>query len=407
MAATNTRVRRQTVAVLTTARAEYYQLRSVLAALQRSETLSLRLLVSGSHLSPNFGRSERDILRDGFEISERLPILVDEDSGLGAAATSALAVQTVATALHHHAADLLVLLGDRYELLAAALAATCLGIPIAHIHGGERTDGALDDVCRHAITKLSALHFVSTDIYRARVLQMGEQPDRVFTIGAPLLDQVKATPLLSAEELEKELGLRLHPPVALVAYNPATRAETDDAEICRWLLEAVAAHCRTIIVTAPNQDAGYTDVLSTMQAFAAQHENIRLFTNLGSQRFLSVMSHSALMAGNSSSGIHEAASFRLPVVNVGSRQAGRLRTRNVVDCEPAAEAIRSAVARALSSAFTERLRGSENPYGDGHAGETLVAHLERLAPFQRLLAKPFHDGPEVIASAAKWKAEHE
>lgn len=407
MTATGSNDFRPKVAVLTTTRAEYYQLRPVLTALRASETLALVLLVSGSHLSPQYGRSERDIVADGFEIAERLPILVDEDSGLGAAGTSALAVQAVAGALTRQGANLLLLAGDRYELLAAALAATCVGVPIAHLHGGERTDGAIDDVCRHAITKLSAIHFVSTEVYRHRVLQLGENPGHVFTVGAPFLDQVKSTVLLDAAELEKELGLPLRSPVALVAYHPVTRGEEDDAQVCRWLLDAVAAHCRTIIVTAPNQDAGHSMVIEALQAFTRRHENAALFANLGSRRFLSVMSQAAVMAGNSSSGVHEAASFRLPVVNIGSRQASRLKPRNVIDADPSEPAIRAAVARALSAEFRVQIGDTENPYGDGHAGEKLVAHLEQLAPFERFLKKTFCDSPEVRSSTAQWNTAHE
>jgi UDP-hydrolysing UDP-N-acetyl-D-glucosamine 2-epimerase len=375
--------------------------------LQKSNVLLLQLFVSGSHLSTQFGKTERDIVADGFAPVERLPILVDDDSGLGSALTAGLAVQMMAGALQRNSTDLLVLTGDRYEILAAALAATCLGVPIAHIHGGERTDGALDDACRHAITKLSSLHFVSTDVYRARVIQMGEPTERVFKVGAPLLDQVMAMGLLTEHDLADHLGLRIVHPVALVAYHPATREPSDASQVCHALLEGVAAQCKTIVLTAPNNDPGYQAILDEMKAFAGTHENTELFTNLGSQVFLSIMSHADVMIGNSSSGIHEAASFRLPVVNVGLRQASRLRPRNVLDCESEAAPIRKALSVALSSEFRESLADLQNPYGDGHAGERIVACLERFVPFKEtILYKSFYDGPAVQAACLEWDRQH-
>ncbi len=392
----------QNVAVLTTSRSEYYQIRTVLRHIQRSPNLSLQLFVSGTHLSSKFGRSEQHIIADGFTPVERLPILVDEDSGFGSALTAGLAVQMIAGALQRQSTDLLLLAGDRYETLAAALAATCMGVPIAHMHGGERTEGALDDACRHAITKLSAVHFTSTDVYRARVIQMGEPPDRVFTTGAPLLDEVMQTTLLTERELEERLDFALIHPVALVAYHPATREHIDEGRACLDILTSVA-DCKTLILTAPNSDPGHESILQALQAYPTKHPHARLFANLGSQNFLSVMAHADLMIGNSSSGIHEAASFRLPVVNVGSRQAGRLRPRNVIDCAADYESIRSAVAKALSADFRRTLENLQNPYGDGHAGERIAAYLEKFAPFKEsLLQKSFYDSPDVQAATHTW-----
>ncbi|TFG47122.1 MAG: UDP-N-acetylglucosamine 2-epimerase (hydrolyzing), partial [Candidatus Brocadiia bacterium] len=339
------------VAVLTTSRSEYYQVRPILRCLQSSESLSLQLFVSGSHLSAQFGNSLKDIEKDGFSPHEKLPIMVEDDSGLGCAVTAGLAVQMIAGALDRNATDVLLLMGDRYEMLAAALAATCVGVPIVHVHGGERTDGVLDDSCRHAITKLSSLHFVSTDVYRARVIQMGESPDRVFTVGAPLVDELMTVPLLTEPEVAGSLKLDIEHPLALVAYHPVTREKDDDGKICRLIMESVSTFCNTVIATAPNSDPGNRVIFDVMKAFAQKYNHVKLFTNLGSQRFLSLMSCAELMIGNSSSGIHEAASFKLPVVNVGSRQTGRLRPLNVVDCEPEVSSINKAVSLSLSAEF--------------------------------------------------------
>ncbi len=401
-------MRKQNVAVLTTARSEYYQLRTVLKHLHQSASLNLQLFVSGSHLSARYGRSEQDIVNDGFSIQERLPILSDDDSGLGAASTAAKCVQAIAEGLVRQQTDLLFLSGDRYETLAAALAATCVGIPIAHLHGGERTDGALDDACRHALTKLSALHFVSTEVYRARVIQMGESPERVWVVGAPLLDEIMATRLLTEAQLTESLDLTIKHPLALVAYHPATREKIDSTHVIRCILDAVDSVCETIVLTAPNQDPGREAIWATMTEFTQTHHSSRLFANLGSQIFLSLMARADLMIGNSSSGIHESASFRLPVVNVGSRQSGRLRPLNVLDCVAEPFAIQRAVQRALSPAFRTRIQTLQNPFGDGQSGVRIVAHLERLAPFDKTFQqKMFQDGTEVIQAIQDWRQQHE
>jgi UDP-hydrolysing UDP-N-acetyl-D-glucosamine 2-epimerase len=396
-------MRKQNVTVLTTARSEYYQLRPILRRLQRSERLGLQLLVSGSHLSAQYGKSERDIAADGFPVCERLSILVDDDSRIGAASTASLCVQAVAGALHRNQADLLLLAGDRYEILAAALAATCVDVPIAHLHGGERTDGAMDELCRHAITKLSVLHFASTEVYRARIIQMGEAPERVFAVGAPLLDEILATEILSESQLVERLGITLQRPVGLIAYHPATREQQDSGETTRLILQTAAERCQTVIITAPNQDPGREAIWMEMRKFAEGSSRAALFENLGSRVFLSVMACADFMIGNSSAGVHEAASFRLPIVNVGTRQAGRLRPRNVIDCELSEASIRRAVELALSDGFRSGLVDLVNPYGDGRAGERIVACLEELVPFRGTLGrKAFRDGPEVQAALAEW-----
>ncbi len=397
---------REHVAVLTTSRAEYYQIRTILRALKQSDVLSPRLLVSGSHLSAQFGKTAEEIKADGLVPYELLPVPVDGDSELDAALMAGQMKLEVTGALIRSRTDLLLLAGDMYEMVDAALAAMLCNVPVAHLHGGERTDGALDDSCRHAITKLSSLHFVSTDVYRARVIQMGEAPDRVFTVGAPLVDELKCTELLGEGELVQRLGLQLDHPVALVAYHPATREDTDPGQVCQLILESIGRHCSTIVMTGPNHDSGYKKLDETMQTFVESHNNAKLFANLGSRNFLSVMACADIMVGNSSSGIHEAVSFGLPVVNVGSRQASRLRPRNVLDCAPDASSIEAAVSQALSVEFRRGLAGLENPYGDGRAGERIVKILEQHVPFINLLQKKFCDGAEVRTACAEWEHQH-
>jgi UDP-hydrolysing UDP-N-acetyl-D-glucosamine 2-epimerase len=401
-------IKKQNVAVLTTARAEYYQLKGLLRNIQKSKLLTLQLFVSGSHLSSRHGKLEDDIIeKDRFSVCERLPIIVDEDSGLGAAFTASLALQTVAAALYRNHSDLLILAGDRFESLAAAQAAMCVGVPIAHLHGGELTEGAMDDMCRHAITKLSAAHFVSTEVYRARVIQMGEPAERVFNVGALPLDEVAAIEPISKKQLSKELAMPIKHPLSLVAYHPATREKTDHATTIRETLNILAKMCKTIIITEPNQDPGREQILNEMRKFAESCPHAKCFTNLGSAIFLSVMKHADIMVGNSSSSLHEAASFRLPVVNIGFRQAERLCPRNVVNCSSNVESIRQAISQALSKNFREQLYDLKNPFGDGHAGERIVAELEKLIPFsEKLYRKSFSDSISVQSALQDWRREH-
>ena len=372
---------RRKVALLTTARSDYYQARSILRALRDSESLHPHLLVSGSHLSGRFGRSLSDIEADGIAAIECLPMLLEDDSRLGTAISAGLGVQMIGSALDRIKPDVLLLMGDRYEVLASALAAACVGIPIAHVHGGERTDGAMDDSFRHAITKLADVHFVSTEVYRERILQMGELPDRVITVGAPLVDQLLGSNVLPADELAGRLGIDLHPPVALVAYHPPTREPGDPGEIIRILLTTAAQLCQTVVVTAPNQDPGSGAIRSVASEYATRHPRVRYVTNLGAD-FPSMLKYADVMVGNSSAGIHEAAAFGLPVVNVGNRQASRLRPGNVIDCTPEEAAISAAMRKALSPEFRAQasVRGA-SAFGDGRAGERIVRDLEGLAPF--------------------------
>jgi UDP-hydrolysing UDP-N-acetyl-D-glucosamine 2-epimerase len=394
---------KQNIAVLTTARSEYYQLQPVLASLREVQAFNLQLFVSGSHLSSKFGQSERDIDLDGIDEWERLPILVDDDSGLGAALTSGLAVQAIAGALSRRETDLLLLAGDRYETLAAALAATCVGVPIAHLHGGELTEGAIDDACRHAITKLSDLHFVSTGVYRARVMQLGEPADRVFEIGAPLLDQVLRVKLADEGKIAECLGVAVRHPLALIAYHPPTREDCSAGEVCRYILESASQRCETVIMTGPNHDPGYDEVQRVMAEFSQARNECVYFANLGSPMFLSLMACADIMCGNSSSGIHEAASFELPVVNIGDRQAGRLCPRNVLSCQAEKADIDRNIELGLSDGFARSIQGLKNPFGNGQASKMLADELKNFAPFKEVLRrKAFRDGVEVKEAVELW-----
>jgi UDP-hydrolysing UDP-N-acetyl-D-glucosamine 2-epimerase len=281
-----------------------------------------------------------------------------------------------------------------------------MAVPIAHVHGGEVTTGALDDNCRHAITKLSALHFVSTEVYRARVIQMGESPDRVFTVGAPFADELLQTERLPEATVGRQLGLSIEHPLALVAYHPATREDTDPGDVTQGILDAVAHHCRTVVVTAPNADPGWQRIAEVSRRFAEANDRVKVHKNLGSALMHSLMTVADVMVGNSSAGIHEAITFDLPAVNVGSRQAGRLRPSNVIDCQSDRAAIAEAVAEALRRPRLAAGTRGRSPFGSGHAAENIVRTLERYAPFGAgLLIKSFCDGDAVNAEIDRWNRE--
>jgi UDP-hydrolysing UDP-N-acetyl-D-glucosamine 2-epimerase len=387
---------RRSVAVVTGSRAEYGLYRPILRAICETVDLELRLMVCGMHLSQTYGHTSRRIEHDGFRIHDRIETLITSDDSPEAIGRSiAAGVSGFARAFGAARPDILMLLGDRYDMLAAALAAMPYAIPITHIHGGELTEGAIDDAIRHALTKLSHLHFVSTERYRHRVIQLGEQPDRVIVCGAVGLDTIRLTKATPREGLEAHLGLRLEPPPLLVTFHPTTLEYADIPRQCRALTQALRGAGRPIIVTYPNADTMAHTVIAEIETFAAAHANVRVERELGAANYFGMMAVSAAMVGNSSSGIIEAPSFRLPVVNIGNRQRGRIRAANVIDCVCEPEAIASAIVRATSVDFRESLVGLKNPYGDGHAAERIVAYLRSASLGQGLVEKRFFDLPEI------------
>jgi len=290
---------------------------------------------------------------------------------------------------------LLVLLGDRFELLAPAIAALMLGVPIAHIHGGELSEGAIDDSVRHAITKMASLHFPATEEYRKRILQMGEAPSRVFNFGAPGLDQIYGVPLMTRAEVEHELGLSLQEPVALVTYHPVTRDLGNIDQQLDALLGAVTASGVKAVFTMANADAHGDRINRRLQQFCAKDPSAyKWFPHLGHRRYLSCLKHLALMIGNSSSGLTEAPSFRMPVVNIGDRQQGRVRAKNLIDVACDQAAILAGIERALSTRFRNSLRGMRNPYErfrDGRVSERIKDVLKSFDLSSDLLKKKFYD----------------
>ena len=365
---------KRTIAVVTSSRADYSHLYWPLHDLARHPDVELKLIVLGAHLSPQFGETIKEIEKDGFPIAARLECLLSSDTDVGMAKTLGLAVLALADLLGQMRPDLLLLIADRYEMLAPAAVALTLRIPIAHIEGGEISQGAIDDAVRNALTKMSHLHFTSTDGARARVVAMGEEPWRVFRAGAPSLDHLRRSRLLDAQELEERLAIDLAEATVVVAYHPVTivRDTTEEADALFRALDHIDAQ---IVFCYPNADAGSHSLLERTRAFLSTHSRARVFVNLDAVTYWSLLRQATALIGNSSSGIMEAASFALPVVNVGFRQEGRERARNVLDAAAETSALISNIDRAMSPEFRQSLAGMTNPYGDGHVAETIVRVL--------------------------------
>jgi UDP-N-acetylglucosamine 2-epimerase (non-hydrolysing)/GDP/UDP-N,N'-diacetylbacillosamine 2-epimerase (hydrolysing) len=348
--------------------------------------VELKLIVLGAHLAPQFGETVKEIEKDGLPIAARLECLLSSDTDVGMAKTLGVAVLALADLLGQMRPDLLLLIADRYEMLAPASVALTLRIPIAHIEGGEISEGAIDDAVRNALTKMSHIHFTSTESARARVVAMGEEPWRVHRAGAPSLDHLRRSRLLDITELEQRLQVSLRLPTVVVAYHPVTivRDTTQEADCLFAALEKVDAQ---ILFCYPNSDAGSHGLMQRTRAFLATRSDAKVYVNLDAVTYWSLLRDVDLLIGNSSSGIMEGASFALPVVNVGFRQRGRERAPNVLDAEPETSAILARIAEGMSSEFRASLAGMANPYGDGNAAETIVRVLTGIPLSGELLVK--------------------
>jgi UDP-hydrolysing UDP-N-acetyl-D-glucosamine 2-epimerase len=382
------------IGVATFARSEYSTCLPLLRAIQADAEFELHLLVSGAHLSPEFGNTVKDIEADGFAIADRIEMRVSsDDTPEGVVESNGWGTIGFAHSFARSRPDILLLVGDRLELLAAASAALPFRIPVAHVSGGDVTEGALDNQVRHAMSKLSHLHFVAMEEHAQRLLQMGEEGWRVFVTGDPALDLVHQVRLLSRRELSQTLGRELTSPVVIVTFHPTTLGSISVHDELDSLLAALTRLSGTLILTSPNADAGNRTILNRLQEFTGTRPHTALFFNLGQLTYYSLMAQADLMLGNSSSGIWEAPTFRLPVVNVGDRQRGRIRAGNVIDAPPDADAIEQAIHRGLQPAFRASLRDLQNPYGDGRTSPRIVSTLKRVALDTRLLQKRFVDRP--------------
>ena len=382
------------IAIVTVARSDYSYWKPVLEELKgRSDAVPL-LLAGSAHFSSEFGDTVDVIEADGWKIDARVDTAGADDSPVATSRAIGTSVNSFARAYDALKPDIVGVLGDRYEMFAAAAAAVPMGIPLAHVAGGERTDGAIDDSFRHAMTKLSQLHFVAHEDYARRVIQMGEEAWRVMVSGAPTLDNLRRLKLLARKELEQRFGLDLGVAPCLVTYHPVTRELESTQEQIDALLGALGDASLPCVFTAPNADPSYRELLDKVERFVAADSRHRLVRNFGTVAYYSMMKQAAVMVGNSSSGIIESSSFGVPVVNVGARQDGRLKPDNVIDVGNDREEIAAAIRRATTGDFRRSLDGLINPYGDGHAAERIVDRLLTVPLGPKLMIKRFMDAAQ-------------
>jgi UDP-hydrolysing UDP-N-acetyl-D-glucosamine 2-epimerase len=374
------------IAVITTSRADYSHLYWPLRELSAHREVDLQLIVLGAHLSPEFGQTVSEIEKDGFNISAKVECLLSSDSDVGMAKTIGVATLSLADTLAQLRPDILLLIADRYEMLAPACVALALRIPIAHIEGGEISEGAIDDAVRNALTKMSHVHFTSTEQARARVIAMDEEEWRVHRAGAPSLDHLVRSKLHPHAELEARLGIALQDSPTIVAIHPLTiaRDTTQEAEALFSALESLPGQ---ILFCYPNADAGSRVLIERTRAFLASREGSHVFVNLDALTYWSLLGQAGLFVGNSSSGIMETPSFALPTVNIGLRQQGRERARNIIDAPAERDAILNAANRARSEEFRASLIGMTNPYGEGNASAKIAQVLTSVPLGQELLMK--------------------
>jgi GDP/UDP-N,N'-diacetylbacillosamine 2-epimerase (hydrolysing) len=379
------------ICVVTGSRAEYGLLSWLMREIKADADLELQIIATGMHLAPQFGMTRDEILGDGFCIDAEVEMLLASDSLVGMAKSLGLGIIGLTDALARLAPDLVVLLGDRFETFAAAQSAMCLRLPIAHLHGGEATEGAIDEAIRHAVSKMAHLHFVAAEPYRRRVIQLGETPERVFTVGALGVDAIRKMALPTRAELESDLGFNFGEKLLLVTYHPVTLAN-DAGKPVEALIHALDNFPEAkIIVTGVNADAGRDAIAERFSSFASAHPNrVRLVNSLGQRRYLGVMREAAAVIGNSSSGVIEAPTMGVPTVNIGDRQRGRLRAASVIDCGEDANSISVAISQALSPEFRALLGTMEMPFGDGNAAPRIKKIL-KTHPLEGLLMKRFHE----------------
>lgn len=380
------------ICVVTGTRAEFGLLRWLMQEIQSDPDLDLLVIASGMHLSPEFGDTYQEIEQAGFVIDIKVEMLLSADTATAVTKSMGLGMIGYADAYARLAPDLIVILGDRFEIYAAAAAALIAGIPVAHLHGGESTEGAFDEAIRHSITKMSHLHFVAAEDYRRRVIQLGEHPDRVFLVGGLGVDAIKRMKLLDKKKLEKSLDFELGHRNLLITFHPVTLAGQSSAPQMAELLAALdeLTTDTKLIFTTPNADTGGRELSSMVEAFVSTHPNARVYTSLGQLRYLSCMKYVDAVVGNSSSGIAEAPSLGIPTINIGDRQKGRLSATSIIHCNPTIVSIRDALSKLFDPLHHSNLLTTISPYGSGGASLKIVEVLKRHE-LKNLLKKSFFD----------------
>lgn len=379
------------ICIITGTRAEYGLLRWVMQGIKDDPDLRLQVIATGMHLSPEFGLTYREIEQDGFQIDRKVEMLTSSDTPVGIAKSMGLGLIGFADALNELQPDLIVVLGDRFEIFAAVAAALVARIPVAHLHGGEATEGLIDEAIRHSITKMSHLHFVAAEEYRQRVIQLGEQPDRVFLVGGLGIDNIKRLTLLDRANLEASLGFKFGQKNLLITFHPVTLETATATDQMAELLAALAELNDTqLLFTLPNADTDGRTLIRMVEQFAAQHPNAHAYTSLGQLRYLSCIAQVDGVVGNSSSGLAEVPSFKKGTINVGDRQRGRLQAASVINCEPARQSIAAALERLYDLDFQASLNQVVNPYGESGASEKIIAAIKTMV-LDDVIKKRFYD----------------
>jgi GDP/UDP-N,N'-diacetylbacillosamine 2-epimerase (hydrolysing) len=379
------------ICVITSSRADYGLLRWVIQGIKDDPKLELQLIATGMHLSPTFGLTYREIEEDGFTVDAKVEILGSSDSPVAIAKSMAQALGGTAKALSQLKPDLVVVLGDRFEIFAATAAALVAKIPVAHLHGGETTRGAFDEAFRHSITKMSHLHFVATEEYRSRVIQLGENPKNVYLVGGVGVDSINNLSLLSRDELESQLETEFGSKSLLITFHPVTLDTESPEHQMRALLAALShLHDTTLIFTMPNADTGGRALIKMIDEFVEANSNAKAFTSLGQLRYLSCISQVDGVVGNSSSGLTEVPSFKKGTINIGDRQLGRIQASSVINCQPTEKDIKRAIETLYSVDFQRNLGATKNPYGAGGASDRVVRALKD-ALLEGIVKKSFHE----------------
>ena len=381
------------IVILTSTRADYGLLSCVIKKLIRDKEVNVRVVATGMHLSPEFGLTYKDVENDGIRIDRKIEILMSSDTPVSMSKTMGMAMISFADYFEEVCPDALLVLGDRYETLAVCCAALNAKIPIIHLHGGETTEGAIDEAIRHSITKMSYLHFTSTEEYRHRVIQLGENPERVYNVGSLGVENVLNQTLLSREALESELKLQLNMPYAVVTYHPVTLEDRDICETVKIFLDALDQNKDMFyIITKSNADAGGRQINLMMEEYAEHRDNVQVYDSLGMIKYLSAVKYSEIVIGNSSSGILEVPSFKIPTVNIGDRQKGRIRAESVIDCNEDTESIVRAIKKARTPEFRKQCSQVKNPYEGVRTSDTIVEIIkEKLFDKKVEIKKKFYD----------------
>lgn len=385
-----------TIDIITTTRAEYGLMRPLIRRMIEDPEIQMNLLVTGTHLSEKFGNTYKEIERDGFPITAKIPILGKGTGAVGVSQTMANAIVAFTKYLTIHKPDFILVDGDRYETLGVCIAAVNSNVPIIHCSGGATTEGAADECYRHSMTKMAYLHFPTTETYRNRIIQMGESPERVFTVGSMGLENILQIDFLSKEELSKQIGWPLTKPFAVVTFHPVTL----ENNTCEEQLNELLAACDSrqdmqFIFTKANADNGGDQINRMLDEYAAQSANTLCVTSLGAVRFLSALKHAEFVMGNSSSGIIEAPSMKIPTINIGDRQRGRLQAESIINCAPKTSEILAAMQKAATPEFKELCKHVVNPNGDGKTSARIVTKIKEYCSTHEVdIMKKFYDLPQ-------------